>query len=48
METLFDNDCRYMSDSELMYELSNSRQLVSNFEKDIDTMNLDDLFAYLM
>ena len=47
METLFDNDCRYMSDSELMYELSNSRQLVSNFEKDIDTMNLDDLFSSL-
>lgn len=47
MRTLFDNDCRYMSDSELMYELSNSHQVVSNFEKDIDRINLDDLFATL-
>lgn len=47
MNTLFDNDCRYMSDSELMYELSNSRQVVSNFEKDIDVINLDNLFSSL-
>ena len=47
MRTLFDNDCRYMSDSELMYELSNNRQTVANFERDIDTVSLDDLFASL-
>lgn len=47
MKTLFDNDCRYMSDSELIYELSNSRQLAVNFERDIDTLSLDDLFASL-
>lgn len=47
MRTLFDNDCRYMSDSELMYELTNSHQVVANFEKEIDTVNLDDLFETL-
>lgn len=47
MRTLFDNDCRYMSDSELIYDLSNSREMVVNFEKEIDKINLDDLFSGL-
>ena len=33
MNTLFDNDCRYMSDSELIYEISNNRQIVSDVER---------------
>lgn len=47
MRTLFDNDCRYMSDSELIYDLSNNREIVMNFEKDIDKVNLDTLFTEL-
>lgn len=47
MRTLFDNDCRYMSNSELVYDLSNSRNMVANFEKDIDKVNLEALFMEL-
>ena len=47
MKTLFDNDCRYMSDSELIYELSNNRKTVENFVTEIDKINLDDLFDEL-
>jgi DNA repair protein RadC len=47
MKTLFDNDCRYMSDSELIYEITNSRQIVSDVERDSGEIDLDKLFASL-
>lgn len=47
MRTLFDNDCRYMSDSELVYDLSNSREVVRNYESGMEQVNLDALFAEL-
>lgn len=47
MNTLFDNDCRYMSDSELIYEISNNRQIVSDIERNSTEIDLDKLFASL-
>lgn len=47
MHTLFDNDCRYMSDSELIYEISNNRQIVSDIERSDEGIDLDRLFASL-
>lgn len=47
MNTLFDNDCRYMSDSELIYEISNNRQIVSDIERSDEGIDLDRLFASL-
>lgn len=47
MHTLFDNDCRYMSDSELIYEISNNRQIVSDIERSDEGIDLDWLFASL-
>lgn len=42
MNTLFDEEYRYMSDSELIYEITNSRQIVSDVEchKEIDLRQL--------
>lgn len=47
MNTLFDNDCRYMSDSELIYEISNNRQIVSEVERSNGEIDIDRLFASL-
>lgn len=47
MNTLFDNDCRYMSDSELIFEITNSRQVVADIERSSDEIDLDKLFATL-
>ena len=48
MNTLFDNDCRYMSDRELIYEITNNRQIVSDIERNNGGIDLDKLFASLM
>lgn len=47
MNTLFDNDCRYMSDSELIYEISNNRQIVSDVERNNGEIDIDKLFSSL-
>ena len=47
MNTLFDYDCRYMSDSELLYEISNNRQIVSDVERSNGEIDIDRLFASL-
>lgn len=47
MNTLFDNDCRYMSDRELIYEITNNRQIVSDIERNNGDIDLDKLFASL-
>ena len=47
MNTLFDNDCRYMSDSELIYEISNNRQIVSDVERSNGEIDIDKLFVSL-
>lgn len=47
MNTLFDNDCRYMSDSELIYEITNSKQIVADIERSTEEIDLDKLFASL-
>lgn len=47
MNTLFDNDCRYMSDRELIYEITNNRQIVSDIERNNGGIDLDKLFAFL-
>lgn len=47
MNTLFDNDCRYMSDRELIYEITNTRQIVSDIERNNGEVDLDKLFAAL-
>lgn len=47
METLFDSACRYMSDSELIYEISNNRQIVSDVERNNGEIDIDRLFASL-
>lgn len=47
METLFDSACRYMSDSELIYEISNNRQIVSDVERNNGEIDIDKLFSSL-
>ena len=47
MNTLFDNDCRYMSDRELIDEITNTRQIVSDIERNNGEVDLDKLFAAL-
>ena len=47
METLFDSACRYMSDSELIYEISNNRQIVSDIERGNEAIDLEKLFSSL-
>ena len=41
MDTLFDSPCRYMSDSELLYEISNNRQIVSDIERSNEVIDLE-------
>ena len=45
MDTLFDSPCRYMSDSELLYEISNNRQIVSDIERSNEVIDLEKLFS---
>lgn len=45
METLFDSNCRYMSDSELIYEITNSKQIVAEAEQ--REYDLNSLFSSL-
>lgn len=47
MNTLFDSPCRYMSDSELLYEISNNRQIVSDIERSNEVIDLEKLFPSL-
>ncbi len=47
MDTLFDNPCRSMSDSELLYEISNNRQIVSDIERSNEVIDLEKLFSSL-
>ena len=47
MNTLFDNDCRYMSDRELIYEITNNRQIFYDIERNNGEIDLDKLFASL-
>ena len=47
METLFDNACRYMSDSELIYEITNSKKLVAETEQNSGQYDLNGLFSSL-
>lgn len=47
METLFDNACRYMSDSELIYEITNSKKLVTETEQNSGQYDLNGLFSSL-
>lgn len=47
METLFDSACRYMSNSELIYEISNNKQIVSDVERNNGEIDIDRLFASL-
>lgn len=47
MNTLFDNDCRYMSDRELIFDITNSKQIVSDIERNNGDIDLDKLFASL-
>ena len=47
METLFDSACRYMSDSDLIYEISNNRQIVSDIERGNEAIDLEKLFSSL-
>lgn len=47
MNTLFDNDCRYMSDSQLIYEVSNNRQIVADIERSNEMIDIDKLFSSL-
>lgn len=47
METLFDSTCRYMSDSELIYEITNSKKLVTETEQNSGQYDLNGLFSSL-
>lgn len=47
MDTLFDSPCRYMSDSELLYEITNNRQIVSDIERSNEVIDLEKLFSSL-
>lgn len=47
MDTLFDSPCRYMSDSELLYKISNNRQIVSDIERSNEVIDLEKLFSSL-
>lgn len=47
METLFDSACRYMSDSELIYEITNNRKIVTETEQQDGEYNLNSLFSSL-
>lgn len=47
METLFDSPCRYMSDSELLYEIANNRKIVAETEQNDGEYDLGSLFSSL-
>ena len=45
METLFDSACRYKSDSELIYEITNSKKLVTEAERQRGEYELNGLIS---
>lgn len=47
METLFDSACRYMSDSELIYEITNNKKIVTETEQHSGEYDLNGLFSSL-
>lgn len=47
METLFDSACRYMSDSELIYEITNNKKIVTETEQQSGEYDLNGLFSSL-
>ncbi|MDY3789354.1 JAB domain-containing protein [Bacteroides fluxus] len=47
METLFDSACRYMSDRELIYEITNSKELVTDAEQQGGEYDLNGLLSSL-
>lgn len=47
MDTLFDSPCRYMSDSELLYEITNNRKIVAETEQNDGEYDLSSLFSSL-
>lgn len=47
METLFDSACRYMSDSELIYEITNNKRIVTETEQNSGQYDLNGLFSSL-
>lgn len=47
MDTLFDSVCRYMSDSELIYEITNNKKIVAETEQQDGEYNLNNLFSSL-
>ena len=47
METLFDSACRYMSDSELIYERTNNKKIVTETEQQSGEYDLNGLFSSL-
>lgn len=47
METLFDSACRYMSDSELIYEITNNKKIVTETERQGGEYDLNGLFSLL-
>ena len=47
METLFDSACRYMSDRELIYEITNSKELVTDTEQQGGEYDLNGLLSSL-
>lgn len=47
METLFDSACRYMSDGELIYEITNSKELVTDAEQQGGEYDLNGLLSSL-
>ena len=47
METLFDSACSYMSDSELIYEITNNKKIVTETEQQSGEYDLNGLFSSL-
>ena len=47
METMFDSSCRNMSDSELIYEITNNKKIVTETEQQSGEYDLNGLFSSL-
>ncbi|ADV44373.1 JAB domain-containing protein [Bacteroides helcogenes] len=47
METLFDSACRYMSDNELIYEITNNKKIVTETEQRNGEYDLNNLLSSL-
>jgi DNA repair protein RadC len=46
MNTLFDNDCRYLTDGELLYNITNSRETAAQYVRE-EVIDIEQLFASL-